>query len=87
MSKINTRRDVLVENVTQFFEYLSHVHRMFSGASHNGLLFIKPLEKDYKYFFTNFSDLQQEVMPIFKRFNSTFINTFKALKNIFAPFI
>ena len=40
-----------------------------------GLVFIKSFEKDYKYFFINFSGLQ-----IFKLLNSTVINTFKVIK-------
>ena len=38
---------------------------------YNGLVFIIPFEKDYKYCLINFSGLEQEVFPIFKLLNST----------------
>ena len=37
----------------------------------NGLVFIILFEKDYKYFFINVCNLQQEVFSIFKLLNST----------------
>ena len=53
----------------------------------NGLVFIKSFEEDYKYFIVKFSGLQKQIFPIFKLLNSAAINTFKAIKKIFVPFI
>ena len=38
---------------------------------YNGLVFIIPFEKNYKYCLIKFSGLEQEVFPIFKPLNST----------------
>ena len=48
---------------------------------------IKSFEKDYKYFFINFSGLQPEFFTIFNSLNSTGINTFKGIKRFLVPFI
>ena len=37
----------------------------------NDLVFMISIDKDYKYFLINFSELQRDVFPIFKLLNST----------------
>ena len=54
------------------FEHVRYVHQIFEGARYvwgnysiiNGLVYIKSFEKDYKYFFINFSGLQPEFFTI-----------------------